>query len=216
MEADVVWIYWEVKRFKGSSVSRKASKKCREIGNCLIAGHIIGCCQDPITILPQYTGENISKRFCKKSAISAKGCHESVQNGWSHCPLTKLTKLKLGALPLLLDIVFPFCKYARDSRSWHDGRASSGILPSVFQRLSARSQLPHDLILILFQFKLDGLSQGGRRWLSANVKNAFNSFVRHAYLLIYDKERNFCAHYQNLWTLLSEAVLHWKLSLGQS
>ena len=141
--------------------------------------------------------------------ISAKGCHESVQNGWSHCPLTKLTKLKLGALPLLPDIVFPFCKYA--VTPGHDGRASSGILPSVFQRLSARSQLPHDLILILVQFKLDGLSQGGRRWLSANVKNAFNSFVRRAYLLIYDKKRNFCAHYQNLWTLLSEAVLHWKL-----
>ena len=148
--------------------------------------------------------------------ISAKGCHESVQNGWSHCPLTKLTKLKLGALPLLPDIVFPFCKYARDSRSWHDGRASSGILPSVFQRLSARSQLPHDLILIIFQFKLDGLSQGGRNGLSANAKMP-SILSSDAYLLIYDNKSKSKIQYQNLWNLLpkngqKEAVLHWKLT----
>ena len=170
-----MWIYWEVKRFKGSSISRKASKKCREIGNCLIAGNIIGCCQDPITILPQYTGENISKRFCKKSAISAKCCHESVQNGYSHCQLTKLTKLKLGALPLLPDIVFPFCKYARDSRSWRKGvfRNSSVSLPATLSTFTTPTQLVLDSCPIQVRWT----QSGWQKKTFGQRKNAFNSFV---------------------------------------
>ena len=127
-------------------------------------------------------------------------------------PAYKTYKAKAWSFAIVAWYRFPLLQVTPG----HDGRASSGILPSVFQRLSARSQLPHNLILILVQFKLDGLSQGGRRRLSANAKMP-SILSSDAYLLIYDKKRNFCAHYQNLWTLLSEygqreAVLHWKLN----
>ena len=146
MEADVVWIYWEVKRFKGSSISRKASKKCREIGNCLIAGHIIGCCQDPITILLQYTGENISKRFCKNSANISKRLPRKCPKWLEPLPTYKTYKAKAWSFAIAAWYRFPFLQVRRDSRSWRKGvfRNSSVSLPATLSTFTTPTRLDPD------------------------------------------------------------------------
>ena len=168
MEADVVWIYWEVKRFKGSSISRKASKKCREIGNCLIAGHIIGCCQDPITILPQYTGENISKRFCKNSANISKRLPRKCPKWLEPLPTYKTYKAKAWSFAIAAWYRFPFLQVRPwlQVMTWRKGvfRNSSVSLPATLSTFTTPTRLDPD---------------------------SFPIQVR--------------------WTLLSEAVLHWKL-----
>ena len=139
MEADVVWIYWEVKRFKGSSISRKASKKCREIGNCLIAGHIIGCCQDPITILPQYTGENISKRFCKNSANISKRLPRKCPKWLEPLPTYKTYKAKAWSFAIAAWYRFPFLQV----RPWLQVM-TEGRLQEFFRQSSSDSQHVHN------------------------------------------------------------------------